>query len=879
MAYQSIFSDTTDTEPSSVSTGYKSIFNTPEVATPPPQKTGYQSIFGTKTKPAPTTTFGTIHKLTSGGAFNLGSGGVNQLINTGHTTYGGVPTKSGYERADIVPVSLGGSNQTKENITYEPYSTLEKFKQTLSKVTGGNYIPQTDTDKYLKNTILPQYKAGKISLTEARINAISYLQDKQQGLKQGTLANYPSAVVQTGAKEAQGFIQGLLEPFGEAVASVKNALKTTGAVIQAIATGKKTVPDYSNESLTINFSQPSYFLNLAKQAKTINSVQSLNAPQSGTYTFQPMFTGKESPAKTAQKVVGNALEIAPYFIGAGEAPELLKTLDVVGNKPIEKITTQELGQFVKAYGAKVAASALPLGTMFGLGGGIKEATGDVKKDVAATAVNVVKSIGVVALMEMTLGPIMKYGTDLAKSNGGTLKDNLDTAVTQHEDQIKAKAEEIKTKLEPPKTPFQTVHEQTQAETPAETTVPAKEEGQIVAVARHGSTDSNGEKVFRGWDETPQNELTDKGKQDAVKLGESVKETVGNDNPKDYVIVSSDLQRAVDSAKTASEISGVPLGKKYFGLRSQDTGDYTGLKEADEKAEIQQHIEEHPDEPLAGASESHNDFVNRVKNAFEQVKQDNPGKKIIVVTHHQVEVLQANDFQKLTDAMFDKGIEPGQLRPVSEPAKLPIETPKTPFGKLHEQLEAVKPKPEVSTEGKVAGIAKSIQQKAVDAGVTKGYENLAKYEPLTWKDQFKTFSDIINNDFEKARSMIRGEEPLPAGKKGIFLIAKMEEYIEKHPEANADGKLSEELVNSPIATEVSEAAQTLGGAASRTPDSATLKVKEIQKAIESRSAAAHGVKDMKEITQKAQRVIKAETEKVNLTKEELHWDNFLKRIAC
>lgn len=170
------------------------------------------------------TPFSTVHKLQGGGALNIGSS-TSDLINTGHTTYAGTPTKKGYERADIVPVSLGGSNQTKENITYEPYSTVEKIKDKLAEIAGKNYVPQTATDKYLKNEILPQYKAGKITLNEARVKAVGFLSDQQQGLKKSTLANYPTAVKDT----VTGVIKGLIEQYTKPSENIQKAEKLLGA--------------------------------------------------------------------------------------------------------------------------------------------------------------------------------------------------------------------------------------------------------------------------------------------------------------------------------------------------------------------------------------------------------------------------------------------------------------------------------------------------------------------------------------------------------------------------------------------------------------------------------------------------------------------------
>lgn len=192
--------------------------------------------------------FNTIHKLQGGGAF-FKSGTPNTLIKKDREsdTYGGLPTKKGYERADIVPVSLGGVNDAPENITYEKYPITERAKDLANKVynskyfsalfpssktkldvlksvsktgvlpdvvqkpvnqvLGKDYIPQTKTDDYLKNEILPAYKSGKITLQEARVKTISFLDSEQQGIKQGVARNLPGT---------------LSEMFASTVASVKD---------------------------------------------------------------------------------------------------------------------------------------------------------------------------------------------------------------------------------------------------------------------------------------------------------------------------------------------------------------------------------------------------------------------------------------------------------------------------------------------------------------------------------------------------------------------------------------------------------------------------------------------------------------------------------
>ena len=189
---------------------------------------------------------------------------------------------------------------------------------------------------------------------------------------------------------------------------------------------------------------------------------------------------------------------------------------------------------------------------------------------------------------------------------------------------------------------------------------------IQYIARHGETDSNSEDVFRGWDEVPQNQLTPNGRNEAVKLGEAIKEIVDCNNPQEYIIVTSDLRRARESGEIASEVSGIQLGKSYKELRSMDTGHFSHLS-VDKYGPIITKLEdEYPNDPLPGGEESFNEFIAKIKNAFSKngpIERDYGSKCIIVITHHQVEVQQAAGFKKISKIQYDAGIDPGEIRPI------------------------------------------------------------------------------------------------------------------------------------------------------------------------------------------------------------------------
>lgn len=150
-------------------------------ATPTTQKktTGYgfgiaNADAATPAETAPATPFQSVVKTLSpsigGGALNIIPGQPQTVVNTGHTDYAKLPPVFGQERDDIVPVSLGGSNQTKENLRYEPMLPPSKRKP-------GALTP---SDVYLEQQ-LDQFKSGKQSLAETRLNVLTFKQ-KQEGL-------------------------------------------------------------------------------------------------------------------------------------------------------------------------------------------------------------------------------------------------------------------------------------------------------------------------------------------------------------------------------------------------------------------------------------------------------------------------------------------------------------------------------------------------------------------------------------------------------------------------------------------------------------------------------------------------------------------------
>lgn len=180
-----------------------------------------------------------------------------------------------------------------------------------------------------------------------------------------------------------------------------------------------------------------------------------------------------------------------------------------------------------------------------------------------------------------------------------------------------------------------------------------------------------------------------------------------------------------------------------------------------------------------------------------------------------------------------------------------------------------PKP---IEGKTPSkVAKSIERKAIEAELTKGFENLAGYDKITIKDQAARAANVLK-DIERTRRIIRGEEPLPEGLRGTALITATEARIK----ATGDGKLAYELANSPLVSKTSLAAQELRLAAERVPDSLAVRMRELKDLREAALKKRTG-KNVDESVKTEVSRMKLEVKKKEPTKQD--WGSFIKSIEC
>lgn len=197
-----------------------------------------------------------------------------------------------------------------------------------------------------------------------------------------------------------------------------------------------------------------------------------------------------------------------------------------------------------------------------------------------------------------------------------------------------------------------------------------------------------------------------------------------------------------------------------------------------------------------------------------------------------------------------------------------------------KLKQVKP---IKTEGETSNnsnydlakqskIGASIEQKAVDKGLTKTFGGIAGYDPITIKDQAMRASDLMKHDYDKAVKMVKGEIPMEGGLRAEMLIKAMEDHAEKI----GDVQLMKDIANSPLVSETSVHAQAMRLMAERNPDSVTMKIREVQKAREEaiNKKVKGGVKEAKE---KVVSDIKKEI--LGHASKRPSWEEFIKEVQC
>ena len=138
----------------------------------------------------------------------------------------------------------------------------------------------------------------------------------------------------------------------------------------------------------------------------------------------------------------------------------------------------------------------------------------------------------------------------------------------------------------------------------------------VYFAAHATTTDNETKISSGWKDV---ELSKLGIQQAKKMGERFK------NIKIDLICCSDLKRAIDTVRIAfGEKIPIIIDKR---LRELNYGDFNGKSSKIVSCMKKERIKE----PFPNG-ESYEQAMVRIHNFYEELKENNPDKTVLVVGH-------------------------------------------------------------------------------------------------------------------------------------------------------------------------------------------------------------------------------------------------------
>ncbi len=196
-------------------------------------------------------------------------------------------------------------------------------------------------------------------------------------------------------------------------------------------------------------------------------------------------------------------------------------------------------------------------------------------------------------------------------------------------------------------------------------------------------------------------------------------------------------------------------------------------------------------------------------------------------------------------------------------------------RLYKLLSKLSPKGEVGTgETKIRGLAKGVEEKAIENKLTESFSDLPEYQTVNMKDQASKAQILINKDYEQAKRIARGEELPPTDilPESVFVA------VENKATKDGDVALLKDLATSSALTaEATVMGQRIRTLAERNPDSPVTAIKEVSKARDEMAQKRLKGKDIKKLVSEEMAKAKKEIKKLTPTRET--WADFILSIQC
>jgi hypothetical protein len=184
-------------------------------------------------------------------------------------------------------------------------------------------------------------------------------------------------------------------------------------------------------------------------------------------------------------------------------------------------------------------------------------------------------------------------------------------------------------------------------------------------------------------------------------------------------------------------------------------------------------------------------------------------------------------------------------------------------------------PLTTGEKKVTGLSKSVEAKAIEDKLTKGFGGLSEYETINIKDQASKAQELLSQDYETAKKIAMGEVEPPPGLKSFSVYTAVENRANKEGDVQT---LLDLATKSNLNVESSGAAQTLRLLAERDPESPTTVIKNLAKVREETFQKKFGKKTNVKQKQKSIANEIKENIKIHSPKRE-DWESFVRSLQC
>ena len=175
--------------------------------------------------------------------------------------------------------------------------------------------------------------------------------------------------------------------------------------------------------------------------------------------------------------------------------------------------------------------------------------------------------------------------------------------------------------------------------------------------------------------------------------------------------------------------------------------------------------------------------------------------------------------------------------------------------------------------KVRGVSQRTKEKAIAKGLVDDIKDLPTYNVRKNAPQIEKASEMVANDFNKAKSIALGESTPP----GDVLLGFIYKAAENKALKDKNYRLINDLAHSPVAKKFTEAGQLIQSLVETDPLSPVKAIKEVIKERETRYQKRVGKTKYAERKKNVKRQIKENIKKNNLNFPD--WNSFINSIRC